>query len=345
MVQQPIVVNRLPEEVSPEKRRKSRNLGTANSGFKMRRISQTDNEGKPFYGPPRFMVNTWKSEQERIEEAMKKNVYLMTEPINKAAGEHVFRDRNIQREIQPKMCFSRAESRRSTPSTSLSKRRSVSTMRQFFEEPKEIPPINKIYFKAAIDMYMQNGCMKAETFGEKGIFIENRTTPVETHKNSKVLKLHKIKDIRLNNIDEDDLENSENFNDYKAKKAEIDNLFVNPYLLAKNGKNNDEMTMAEKARAIEYLRSSCKNSKNNTPDMTPTRPTKVRFLESLRKSMSDINKEDMLIMAKHILLKCNVENQKSQKNPGFLKRGDGVLVCTARSANSSKMRPSQVLSK
>ena len=285
--------------------------------FSRRRGSIEDDIKSPqLYGSARFIVNTWKSEQDRVKESIKKNLYLVTDPIVKAASEHQFRTRSPGKEIQPQMHFSNKHILHSHTKTAQGFRRTFSADKDLHTsllKERTDNSRNKLYFKAAIDMYMQNGCMRSD--------LDEFTGASHYQKRYNILR---------------SLQSSPTAGQSRKGRDspdEPDELFLNPLVRRKRvEKVRLDMDPLDKERAIEYLRNNHYNPRSSR------KPTiNVRFFEPAKNHAIKAIKEDVLGLTKKVLIACNVQSQKSPKNRTILKRGQGLLASNANSECGSRM--------
>ena len=94
----------------------------------------------------RFITHGFATEKDRIREAIEKNKFLQTEPIQQIASLHNFRP---------------LERREHNKSASISKELMKATMTSLGESKASLPDINqKTHFKAVVSLAMQVGCLK-----------------------------------------------------------------------------------------------------------------------------------------------------------------------------------------
>jgi len=115
-------------------------------------------------GPSHFIFRPYKSEKERVKEAILKNNCFMTEPINLAVQNHVFRERNHEKEISADMRFSTRLPSGNCPKGMLSK--SSSMAMNFSPSSAEVSqtdfdPGLKLHFKSALSMLLKLGVLKS----------------------------------------------------------------------------------------------------------------------------------------------------------------------------------------
>lgn len=226
----------------------------------------------------------------------------MTEPISKAAGQHEFRIRDIKKEIQPQMTFSKNKIHSfSNPRLSTSSWSSTTSNKDTNSSSSN--PMSKIYSKAVIDLYMQNGSLKRPLANrDSDLDYENIPVKIVIDK-AKIRGQSLTSSCDVRTVDSTSMD-EENYT--KANSSKYENAYWNPLLKSKKSQLS--------TRDEEKMRKTTHDMR--TVELLPLRNLNGRPLYLQRKTR--IQK-----MAKKYLLNSNIQAQKSSN---ILRKGEGMLM-------------------
>ncbi len=240
---------------------------------------------------------------------MNSNMLLLTEPITRAADNHQFRTRDPEKEIQPRMCFSKDRQKLSQCKSATST--SIHPGQRAIPDSDSAHP-NKVYFKAAVDLCMQCCCLRLPDPRENDreqldtdeiVSSRGRQTRTTRTKRNTYEMLNLVPDSTPTNV-----------------RTELMNLFSNPFLGSPKNPRGEPPSLLQQFRIQQ------------PPLQIPKPQSTVWSEENSRRNMES---ENVQVMAKQLLQRCNIYNYRNRKI-GPLGKGEGMLTSSGKTMLRNK---------